>query len=74
MVTVEVDSVRVESRLAAGRIGCPTCRGGVLGGWGYAPVPLSAEQQRTSPKFFETLDCGDFTAMASLSPLLAGWY
>lgn len=36
MVTVEVDPVRVESRLAAGAIGCPTCHGGVLGGWGYA--------------------------------------
>jgi hypothetical protein len=38
MVTVEVDLVRVESRLSAGEIGCPTCREGVLGGWGYARV------------------------------------
>jgi hypothetical protein len=30
MVTVEVDPVRVESRLAAGEIACPCC-GGVLG-------------------------------------------
>lgn len=37
MVTVEVDPVRVESRLAAGEIGCPDC-GGVLGGWGHARV------------------------------------
>jgi len=37
MVTVEVDPVRVESRLAAGEIGCPGC-GGVLGGWGHARV------------------------------------
>ena len=36
MVTVEVDPVHVESRLAAGGIGCPTCGDGVLGGWGYA--------------------------------------
>jgi hypothetical protein len=36
MVTVEVDLVCVESRLSAGEIGCPACRGGVLGGWGYA--------------------------------------
>jgi hypothetical protein len=36
MVTVEVDPVRVESRLASGGIECPTCRDGVLGGWGYA--------------------------------------
>ncbi|WP_101930929.1 hypothetical protein [Mycobacterium intracellulare] len=37
MVTVEADVVRVESRLAAGEIGCPDC-GGVLGGWGHARV------------------------------------
>lgn len=36
MVTVEADLVRVESRLAAGQIGCPTCSQGVLGGWGFA--------------------------------------
>jgi hypothetical protein len=40
MLTVEADVVRVESRLAAGGIGCPTCRDGVLGGWGYARVRL----------------------------------
>jgi hypothetical protein len=36
MVTVEADVVRVEFRLAVGGIACPTCRDGVLGGWGYA--------------------------------------
>ena len=36
MVTVEVDPARVESRLAAGEIGCPSCVDGVLGGWGHA--------------------------------------
>lgn len=36
MVTVEVDSARVESRLSAGEIQCPCCDGGVLGRWGYA--------------------------------------
>ena len=36
MVTVEVDPVRVESRLAAGEIGCPRCGDGVLTGWGHA--------------------------------------
>ncbi|MCX2934724.1 helix-turn-helix domain-containing protein, partial [Mycobacterium sp. CVI_P3] len=36
MVTVEVDPVRVESRLMAGAIACPVCPDGVLGGWGYA--------------------------------------
>ncbi|UXA10394.1 helix-turn-helix domain-containing protein [Mycobacterium sp. SMC-8] len=38
MVTVEADLVHVESRLAAGQIGCPSCPGGVLGGWGFARV------------------------------------
>jgi transposase-like protein len=38
MVRVEADVVRVESRLAAGVIGCPACGTGVLGGWGYARV------------------------------------
>jgi hypothetical protein len=32
MVTVEVDPVRVESRLAAGEIGCPGCGGVLVGG------------------------------------------
>lgn len=36
MVTVEVDSVGVESRLVGGAMACPSCPGGVLGGWGYA--------------------------------------
>lgn len=36
MVTVEVDPVRVESRLAAGELSCPSCSGGVLAGWGFA--------------------------------------
>ncbi|MBX7435515.1 helix-turn-helix domain-containing protein, partial [Mycobacterium sp. Y57] len=38
MVTVEVDPVRVESRLSGGAIACPVCPDGVLGGWGYARV------------------------------------
>jgi hypothetical protein len=36
MVTVEVDSARVESRLAAGEVSCPSCSDGVLAGWGFA--------------------------------------
>lgn len=35
MVTVEADQVRVESRLAAGQVGCPDCRG-ALRPWGWA--------------------------------------
>lgn len=38
MVTVEVDSVRVESRLAAGEVSCPSCPDGVLVRWGFARV------------------------------------
>lgn len=36
MVTVEVDPERVESRLAAGELSCPSCLDGVLAGWGFA--------------------------------------
>lgn len=36
MVTVEVDPVRVESRLAAGELRCSACPDGVLAGWGFA--------------------------------------
>ena len=43
MVTVEVDPVRVESRLAAGGIACPTCGDGVLGRLG---VCASAADRR----------------------------
>jgi hypothetical protein len=35
MVTVEVDLVRVESRLAAGELSCPSCPDGVLARWGF---------------------------------------
>ena len=35
VVTVEADLVRVESRLAAGKVGCPGCLG-VLRPWGWA--------------------------------------
>ena len=34
-MTVEADLVRVESRLLAGQVGCPDCRG-VLRPWGWA--------------------------------------
>jgi len=49
MVTVEVDSERVESRLAAGEVRCPSCREGVLVPWGFArlrPVVGLAEPVR----------------------------
>lgn len=36
MVTVEVDPVRVESRLAAGELRCSACPDGVLARWGFA--------------------------------------
>ena len=49
MVTVEVDPARVESRLAAGEVSCPSCPDGVLTGWGFArarPVAGLAEPVR----------------------------
>lgn len=55
MVTVEADLGRVERRLAAGELWCPSC-GGVLAGWGRArprqvrgpdgPVPLWPRRSR----------------------------
>lgn len=36
MLTVEADQDRVESRLAAGQIDCPSCRGQALRSWGWA--------------------------------------
>ena len=38
MVTVEVDPERVEFRLAAGQLSCPSCSHGVLAGWGFARI------------------------------------
>lgn len=38
MVTVEVDSERVESRLVGGEVLCPSCPDGVLVRWGFARV------------------------------------
>jgi len=52
MVTVEVDPVRVESRLAAGEIGCPRC-GGVLGGWGHARQGRFTPRRRTFGHSFQ---------------------
>lgn len=49
MVTVEVDPVRVECRLAAGEVSCPSCPDGKLAGWGFArcrPVVGMAEPVR----------------------------
>jgi transposase-like protein len=49
MVTVEVDPERVESRLAAGEVACPSCPQGVLVRWGFArsrPVVGMAEPVR----------------------------
>lgn len=51
MVTVEVDSVHVESRLSAGEIECPCCDGGSLSGWGYArPRSIIGTGERVQPR------------------------
>lgn len=36
LLTVEADQDRVESRLVAGQIDCPSCRGSALRSWGWA--------------------------------------
>jgi Domain of unknown function (DUF6431) len=58
MVTVEVDPVHVESRLAAGDIGCPRC-GGVLGGWGHARARwITGVDGRLRPRRARCRACG----------------
>ena len=72
MVTVEADLDRVECRLVAGELSCPSC-GGVLAGWGRArprqlrgpdgPVPLWPRRSRCT-------GCGVTHVLLPVSALL----
>jgi hypothetical protein len=72
VVTVEADLDRVERRLAAGELSCPSC-GGVLAGWGRArprqlrgpdgPVPLWPRRSRCT-------GCGVTHVLLPVSALL----
>jgi len=75
MVTVEVDSVGVESRLAAGEIGCPCCVGGVLGGWGYARErSVAGTEWRVRPRRARCRGCGVTHVLLPVSLLLRRAY
>ncbi|MDT2006600.1 helix-turn-helix domain-containing protein [Rhodococcus opacus] len=75
MVTVEVDSVRVESRLSAGEIGCPCCPGGVLGGWGHARSrPVAGVAERVRPRRARCRSCSVTHVLLPVSLLLRRAY
>jgi hypothetical protein len=58
MVTVEVDPVRVESRLAAGEVSCPSCPDGVLTGWGFARSrPVAGMSESVRPRRSRCRSC-----------------
>ena len=67
MVTVEVDPVRVESRLAAGEIECPLCGDAVLAGWGHARARwIDGLEDSPRPR---RARCGTCQAMHMLLPV-----
>ncbi len=75
MVTVEVDPERVESRLAAGELSCPSCPDGVLAGWGFArarPVARVAEPVR--PRRSRCRGCGVTHVLLPVTLLLRRAY
>lgn len=75
MVTVEVDSVRVESRLASGGIGCPSCRDGVLGGWGYGRArPIEGLSDPVRPRRARCRACSVTHVLLPVSLLLRRAY
>lgn len=75
MVTVEVDPVRVESRLAAGGIGCPGCGAGLLGGWEYArPRVIAGTDTRVRPRRARCRSCGVTHVLLPVSLLLRRAY
>jgi hypothetical protein len=75
MVTVEVDPVRVESRLAAGEIGCPCCGDGVLGGWGHGrPRVIAGTDERVRPRRSRCRKCRVTHVLLPVSLLLRRAY
>lgn len=75
MVTVEVDPVRVECRLAVGEIRCPDCPGGVLGGWGHARCrPVAGTPDRVRPRRARCRGCAVTHVLLPVSLLLRRAY
>ncbi|MGH3967850.1 MAG: helix-turn-helix domain-containing protein [Mycobacterium sp.] len=75
MVTVEVDPVRVESRLAAGEVSCPSCPDGVLAGWGFARSrTVVGMVERVRPRRSRCRGCGATHVLLPVTLLLRRAY
>lgn len=75
MVTVGVDPVRVESRLAAGELVCPDCDGGVLAGWGHARSrPIAGTGQAVRPRRARCRGCRGTHVLLPVTLLLRRAY
>jgi hypothetical protein len=75
MVTVEVDLVRVESRLAGGEVLCPSCPDGVLARWGFARSrPVGGLAERVRPRRSRCRGCGVTHVLLPVTLLLRRAY
>jgi hypothetical protein len=75
MVTVEVDPVRVESRLVAGEICCAACGVGVLARWGWArPRRVASEREWVRPRRARCRGCGVTHVLLPVALLLRRAY
>ncbi|ABH00764.1 conserved hypothetical protein (plasmid) [Rhodococcus jostii RHA1] len=75
MVTVEVDPVRVESRLSRGDMSCPSCTGGVLAGWGFArPRPVAGMAAPVRPRRARCRGCAVTHVLLPVTLLLRRAY
>ncbi|MGW4126467.1 helix-turn-helix domain-containing protein [Nocardia sp. NPDC004711] len=75
MVTVEVDLVRVETRLVAGEIRCPACVVGVLARWGWArPRRVGPVGERVRPRRARCRGCGVTHVLLPVTLLLRRAY
>jgi hypothetical protein len=75
MVTVEVDPARVESRLAAGEVLCPSCPDGVLTGWGFArPRPVVGLAEPVRPRRSRCRGCAVTHVLLPVTLLLRRTY
>jgi len=75
MVTVEVDPERVESRLAAGEVRCPSCLEGVLVRWGFArPRPVAGLAEPVRPRRSRCRGCAVTHVLLPVSLLLRRAY
>jgi hypothetical protein len=72
MLTVEVDTSAVETRLRAGQVSCPRCSG-VLRPWGFARprwLRTSSGRQRARPRRARCAGCGGSHVLLAVDGLL----